>query len=131
MGLKSKALRVPLIKDIKEKAKSNTNFRHVLETGKYTQVVIMSIPVGGEIGEEIHSDTDQVLYCVEGEGKVILDGKEDIFKEDDLVLVEAGTKHNFTNTGDEDMKIITFYSPPHHPQGTIHQTKKEAEKVNY
>lgn len=120
-----------LIRDIEELAKKNNDFRQVLETGKHTQVVIMSMPVGGDIGEEVHPETDQVLFCIDGEGKVILNGKEEVFEEGDLALVESGTKHNFINTGDEDMKILTFYSPPHHPQGTIHKTKEEAQKANY
>ena len=117
-----------LIKNIKQKAKENTYFRSVLETSTHTQVVIMSIPPQGEIGEEIHNDNDQVLYLVEGEGKVILESEEKPFETGDLVLVSAGTKHNFVNTGSSDLKIITTYSPPHHPKDTIHKTKEEAEK---
>lgn len=119
------------ISDIKQKAKHNKFFREVLETGKYTQVVVMSIPPGGEIGEETHTDTDQVLYLVNGVGKVILDGLKHHFNKHDMVLVNAGTKHNFINTGEEDMKIITMYSPPHHPVGTIHRTKDDADKASY
>lgn len=119
------------IEDIKEKAKQNKYFRQVLETGEHTQVVIMNIPPGGEIGEEVHLDNDQILYLVKGEGKAVLDGDEKPFREHDLVLVNAGTKHNFINTGTEDMKIITTYSPPHHPVGTIHKTKAEADEAGY
>ena len=108
-----------MIQDIVSKAKANTDFRQVLETSTHTQIVIMSIPVGGDIGEEIHTDNDQVLFLVEGEGKVILDGVESSYKTGDIVLVPAGTKHNFLNTGTTDLKIITTYSPPHHPPGTI------------
>lgn len=118
-----------MIKDIKDKAKENTFFRHVLETGDWAQVVLMSIPAGGEIGEEVHEATDQVLYLVEGNGKAVIDGDEQPFDEGDLILVKEGTKHNFINTGDEDLKIITIYSPPHHPGGTIHKTKEEADKA--
>lgn len=117
-----------MIKNIKEKALENTYFRQVLETGKNTQVVIMSIPKGGEIGSETHPENDQVLYLVEGQGRVVLDGVEAVFEKGDLVLVKAGTVHNFINSGERDMKIITTYSPPHHPDGTIHKTKEEAEK---
>ncbi len=119
------------LQDINSQAKHNPYFRHVLETGKYTQVVIMSIPPGGEIGSEVHPDTDQVLYLVEGEGKVVLNGEEASFKVGDLVLVHAGIEHNFITIGDIPMKIITMYSPPHHPEGTIHETKSDAEKANY
>lgn len=119
------------IEDITGKAKQNTFFRQVLETGKHTQIVVMSIPAGGEIGEETHQGTDQVLYLVEGEAKVVLNGEEKAYKNGDIVLVHDGTRHNFINTGAQDLKIITMYSPPHHPAGTIHKTKQEAEKANY
>lgn len=120
-----------LIEDIEAKAKQNTDFRQVLETGKNTQIVIMSIPPQGEIGEEVHDTNDQVLYLVEGEGKVVLNGEELPYQKGDLVLVKAGTKHNFVNTGTSDLKIITTYSPPHHPTGTIHKTKAEADSAGY
>ena len=120
-----------LISDITTQAKSNTFFRQVLETGEHTQVVIMSIPPSGEIGEEVHKDNDQILFCVEGVGKVILEGEGAEFKQNDLVLVRAGTKHNFINTSSTDLKIITSYSPPHHPEGTIHKTKQEADQAKY
>lgn len=119
------------VSDIKHIAKRNTSFRQVLETGTYTQVVVMCIPPGEDIGEEIHSDTDQILYLVKGEGRLMMNGEKRPFKKHDLVLVHAGTKHNFVNTGEEEMKIITMYSPPHHPVGTIHRTKADAEKANY
>ena len=80
---------------------------------------------------ETHPDNDQVLYFVDGEGKAILSGEEAVIKKGDLVLVKAGTEHNFINTGDEDLKIITTYSPPHHPAGTIHKTKEEASQASY
>ena len=119
------------IHDIKDKAKENTFFRQVLSTGEHTQIVVMSIPVGDDIGEETHPDTDQVLYFVKGEGKAVLNGEEVNFEKDDIFLVKAGTKHNFINIGDEDLKIITAYSPPHHPDGTVHKTKVEAAAANY
>lgn len=120
-----------LIKNINEKAKNNTYFRQVLETGKNTQIVIMSIPPGGEIGMEVHEKEDQVLYLLEGSGKVILQGEEENYKAGDIVLVRHGTNHNFINIGNTDLKIITTYSPPHHPQGTIHKTKEEADHAGY
>lgn len=114
--------------DIKEKAKMNTNFREVVETGKDTQIVIMSLLPNEDIGEEVHPKNDQVLYLVEGEGKAVLDDEAMLFREGDMVLVKAGTKHNFINTGEKDMKIITLYSPPAHMKGTIHKTKQDAQK---
>ena len=118
-----------LVKSIDHQAKQNEYFRRVLETGLHTQVVIMSIPANGEIGLEAHRDNDQVLYLIEGSGKVSLNGKESAFETGDLVLVKAGVKHNFINLGKAPMKIITTYSPPHHPAGTVHKTKSEADQA--
>ncbi|HEX7455931.1 MAG TPA: cupin domain-containing protein [Candidatus Nanoarchaeia archaeon] len=120
-----------LVKKVKQKALDNSYFRQVLETGDNTQIVVMSIPPGGEIGMEVHDKEDQVLYFVAGEGEVIIEGETQGIEEGDIVLVHKGTKHNFKNTGLEDLKIITTYSPPHHPTGTIHKTKEEADKAGY
>jgi len=113
--------------NVNQQALDNNFFRHVLATGDQTQVVIMSIDPGTDIGSEVHPDNDQVLYLVSGQGKVVLNGNEQPFAQGDLVLVPAGTEHNFITEGDEPMKIITTYSPPHHAEGTIHKTKAEAE----
>ncbi|MFA5932481.1 MAG: cupin domain-containing protein [Microgenomates group bacterium] len=117
--------------DVNSQAIQSTDFRRVLDTGEFTQVVIMSINPGEDIGSEIHADTDQVLYLVKGEGKVVLNKEEAPFKVGDVVLVHAGTEHNFITTGSEPMKIITMYSPPHHPPETIHETKEEAQEAKY
>jgi len=114
------------LKDINGQCRQNTYFRHVLTTGPNTQVVIMSIKPGEDIGEETHPDNDQVLYLLSGSGKAVLDHQESDYKAGDLVLVPAGRLHNFINTGSGDLKIITAYSPPHHPDGTVHKTKAEA-----
>lgn len=119
------------IRDIYEQSIDNEYFRQVLATGKHVQVVIMSIPAGEDIGEETHPDNDQVLYLAEGYGEAVLDGKTGHFCPGDIYLVPAGTKHNFINKGDKPLKIITSYSPPHHPDGTIHKTKAEAEAADY
>lgn len=130
-GQSYKHLMKSFIGDVSAKAKENSYFRQVLETGNHTQIVIMSIKPGEEIGEEIHPENDQMLYFVEGQGKAVLEGEEVVFDKDDIFLVKAGTKHNFINTGAIDLKIITSYSPPHHPSGTIHKTKEEADKAGY
>lgn len=117
--------------NIEQQAKANNYFRHVLATGKHAQVVIMSIEAGGEIGEETHTDNDQVLYLVDGQGRVVLNGEEKPFNKGDLVLVLAGTRHNFVSDGSGPMKIITTYSPPHHPDATIHKTKAEADQAEH
>lgn len=114
------------IENILNQAKRNDNFRRVLTTGEHTQVVVMSIPPKGEIGEEVHPDNDQVLLLVEGAGTAVLDGDEKPFEVGDLVLVPAGTMHNFV-AEDDGMQIVTTYSPPHHAEGTVHATKAEAD----
>jgi mannose-6-phosphate isomerase-like protein (cupin superfamily) len=118
---------MPFNEDIVERAKRNTYFREVLATGPHAQVVVMSIPPGGEIGEEVHTGVDQVLVFVSGEGVAILDGERTRVGPERLVLVPAGTRHNFVNTGAADLRLYTIYAPPEHAPGTIHRTKAEAD----
>lgn len=113
--------------DIVAAARSNDAFRRVVDTGEHEQVVVMTIPAGGEIGEEVHSDTDQVLIFVEGHAEAQLGGKSSEVGPNDLVFVRAGVKHNFLNRGDAPLRLITIYAPPHHEPGTVHQTKAEAD----
>lgn len=114
--------------DIKKLALENTNFRKVVYTGQNSQLVLMSIPKGGEIGEETHHQTDQLLFLVEGAGETIIEGQSSPFTDNEVVFVPAGTKHNFKNTSEEDLKLYTVYSPPAHKDGTIHKTKQDADK---
>lgn len=114
--------------NLKKLVRENNNFRKVIFTGKHSQLVLMSIAPGEEIGEEIHSHTDQILFLVEGEGQAILEGESSDFKKKDVVFVPAGTKHNFVNTGNEALKLYTVYSPPEHKIGTIHKTKADTYK---
>lgn len=113
--------------DILQAAWGNDAFRRVIETGEHEQVVVMTIPPHGEIGEEIHPDTDQVLVFVAGRGEAQLDGRASEVGPNDMVLVRAGTRHNFRNTGDEPLRLITVYAPPEHPAGTVHLTKEAAD----
>jgi mannose-6-phosphate isomerase-like protein (cupin superfamily) len=121
---------MPFNEDIVKRAKANAYFREVLSTGPHSQVVVMSIPPGGEIGEEVHGDVDQVLVFVEGEGQAILDGQQAAVAVDRLVHVPAGTRHNFVNTGTGDLRLYTIYAPPEHEPGTIHKTKAEADAAH-
>lgn len=116
--------------DIVKKAKSNSYFREVLATGPHSQVVVMSIPPGGEIGTEVHPGIDQVLVFVQGEGQAILNGEKSVVSVDRLVQVPAGTRHNFVNTGKTDLRLYTIYAPPEHAPGTIHKTKAEADAAH-
>lgn len=118
----------PFHSDIYKEAELNNNFRKVLATGQKSQIVVMSIPVGGEIGQETHPHTDQTLIFVEGTGIGILNGKEFKIKAHDIVLVPAGTQHNFVNTGSKALKLFTIYAPPAHRTTTVHKTKEDADK---
>lgn len=113
--------------DIVAAAKANRFFRQVLSTGPHAQIVVMSIPPGGEIGEEVHERVDQVLAFVAGDGIAILEGEESAVGPDRLVHVPAGLRHNVINRGATDLQLYTVYAPPQHAQGTIHRTKAEAD----
>ena len=116
---------------IEEAARANTDFRRVLYTGPHAQLVVMSIPPGGEIGEETHDDVDQTLAFVVGDGQAILDGETTPVGPEDLVFVPAGTRHNFRNSGEGELKLYTVYAPPEHPDGTVHRTKAEADAAEH
>lgn len=113
--------------DIQAAAWTNDAFRREVVTGKHEQVVVMTIPPGGEIGDEVHPDNDQVLVFLDGNGEAIIEGVTSPVAPNDLVFVHAGTRHNFINTGDGPMRLVTLYAPPHHAPGTVHQTKEEAD----
>ena len=117
----------PFNEDILARAKRNSFFREVVATGPHAQIVVMSIPPAGEIGEEVHEDVDQVLAFVEGEGFAVLEGQRSAVSPGRLVLVPAGTRHNFVNEGSVDLKLYTVYTAPKHAPGTIHRTKAEAD----
>ena len=117
--------------DIVVAARSNEAFRREILTGEHEQVVVMTIPPGGEIGDEVHPDTDQVLAFVDGRGEAVLDGQRSAIGPNDLVFVRAGTRHNFLNTGDAPLRLITIYAPPEHEPGTVHQTKVEADAAEH
>jgi len=107
----------------KKLAKANTNFRQVLQTGQFSQIVAMSIPAGGDIGEEVHDATDQLFVVADGDGEAMVGGETRQIEEKDLVFVPAGARHNIKNTGSEDLKLITIYAPPAHPDGEVQVTK--------
>lgn len=115
--------------NIFEAAKSNDNFRKELITGKHSQVVLMSIPVDGEIGQEVHK-VDQTLVFVEGKGQAIINGHTSDVAPYTLVFVPAGAQHNFINTGDQPLKLFTIYAPPQHAPGTIEKDKPETEEYD-
>jgi len=102
------------------------DFRRVLWTGEHTQLVIMTIQPGEDIGEEVHPDNDQILSFVSGVAEAIIEGESRQVVPGDLVVVPAGTKHNFVNAGPNPLVLYTVYGPPEHPDGTVHHTKAEA-----
>ncbi len=116
----------PYVVNVTKAAKENDFFRKVLFTGAKSQLVLMSLLPGEEIGTEVH-EVDQILYAVEGDGKAVLEGVAEKFEQGEIVFVPAGVQHNVINADDEPMKLFTIYAPPEHAAGTIHRTKAEAE----
>jgi len=113
--------------DIEAETIGNTNFRKVLFTGVHSQLVVMSLLPGEDIGMEVHANVDQFFRFESGVGKAVLNGEEILFKANDVVIVPAGTNHNIINTSTtEPLKLYTIYSPANHPEGTIHATKEDA-----
>ena len=114
------------VTNIEKDSLENDNFRKVLYTAKNSQLVVMSIKLGEDIGEEVH-ELDQFIRCEAGEGKAVLDGVEHEISDGYAVIIPAGTKHNIINTSsDKLLKLYTIYSPPEHRDGVLHQTKEQA-----
>lgn len=105
---------------------TNTNFRKVLHTGQYGQVVAMCLPAGVDIGAEAHATTDQIFLFIKGVAEVLVANEVRSVGEGDILYVPAGSLHNITNTGANDLKLISIYCPPTHADGTIHATKADA-----
>ena len=110
-------------------AEQSADFRRVLWTGRHTQLVIMTLPVSGEIGDEVHEDTDQILTFVSGTGEARVGPDARKVTSGDLVVVPAGTQHNVVNTGPIPLVLYTVYGPPEHAEGAVHATKEEAEEA--
>jgi len=123
----------PYVLDIEDATEKNTNFRATLWTGTHLQLTVMSIPVGEDIGLEVHHNTDQFLRIEQGTGKVRMGPTEtDItftaeVEPDSVIFVPAGMWHDVINTGEADLKLYTLYGPPDHVPGTLHPTKHDAE----
>lgn len=106
----------------------NADFRRVVYTAKEMQLVLMTLPPGGEIGEEMHPDRDQFFRVEEGQGEVLIDGTWTAFKDDWAIVVPSGARHNVRNTGKNPLKLYTIYAPPEHADGTVHRTKADADR---
>lgn len=113
--------------DIIAQARANDAFRRVIHTGAHEQVVVMTLPPGGEIGAEVHPTTDQLFIIVEGTAEARLGETARPAVANDLVFVGAGTRHNIVNRGTTALRLITVYAPPAHAPGTVHLTKAEAD----
>jgi mannose-6-phosphate isomerase-like protein (cupin superfamily) len=118
--------------NIEKETKDNTDYRRVLYTAKNSQLVVMSIEPGDEIGNEIH-ELDQFIRIEKGNAKAILNNGETEYelKDDFAIIVPSGTWHNIINTGNESLKLYTVYSPPEHKDKTIHRTKSEEQEEHF
>lgn len=115
--------------NIEKDTKENRNFRNVVYTGKHLQLVLMTLKPGEDIGEEVHTGTDQFFRFESGTGKCLIDSHEYRIKEGDALVVPAGAKHNVINTNaEEELKLYTLYGPPHHKDGIVQGSKEEAER---
>ena len=112
---------------IEEITEANSNFRKVVFTGKHSQLVVMSIKPGEDIGKEVHDNVDQFFRIEEGVGEIEINGEKTQVSDGFGIVVPAGAEHNLSNTSEsEDLKLYTIYSPANHPEGTIHVTREEA-----
>lgn len=113
--------------DVMKATIANNDFRRVLYTGKYLQLVLMTLRPGEEIGAEVHHDRDQFFRFEEGEGTVDIDGTANPVEDDFAVIVPAGARHNVRNTGDRPLRFYTLYGPPEHKDGIVQSTKADAD----
>ena len=111
--------------NIEKDTVKNKNYRKVLFTGKTSQLVVMSLKEGEEIGEEVHSDIDQFIRIEQGQATAVLNGKKLKLKEDDAIIVPAGMKHNIINNSKGELKLYSIYSPPEHAPNTLQKTKQD------
>jgi len=116
------------IQNIEQLTLANENFRQVLYTAPHSQLVLMALKPGEEIGEEVHEENDQFFRFEQGQGKVVIDGVEHQVGDGVVVIVPAGASHNVINGSQtESLKMYTIYSPAHHRDGVVHETKAQAE----
>lgn len=115
------------VDDIEKATVANEDFRRVLYTGKNLQLVLMTLPPGCDIGEEVHEDRDQFFRIEDGTGEIRIDGTANKVEGDFAVIVPAGARHNVINTGDAPLRLYTIYAPPEHRDGVVHKTKEQAE----
>ncbi|RJR15371.1 cupin domain-containing protein [Candidatus Microgenomates bacterium] len=117
------------VDDIEKITLANTYFRYVVFTAPHSQLVVMCLAPGEEIGIEVHTENDQFLRIEKGTGKAVIDGEVSEIHDGFAIIIPAGSMHNIINSSSGEMKLYTIYSPPHHPDSTTHKTKAEALKV--
>jgi mannose-6-phosphate isomerase-like protein (cupin superfamily) len=116
------------VDNIEQRTIENEDFRRVLYTGKHLQLVLMTLPPGCDIGEEVHEDRDQFFRIEQGEGEIRIDGVANRVEDDFAVIVPAGARHNVVNTGSVPLRLYTIYGPPEHRDKVVHKTKEDAER---
>lgn len=117
--------------NIEQETLENTDYRRVVFTGNYTQLVLMNIQPGDEIGNEVHG-LDQFIRAEKGTGKVVLNGSDEYeLAAEHAVIIPAGMQHNVINTGDEELKLYSLYSMPEHKHGTVHATKADEQEEHF
>ena len=116
------------VDNIEQATVANEDFRRVLYTGRHLQLVLMTLPPGCDIGEEVHDDRDQFFRIEQGEGEIRIDGVANRVEDDFAVIVPAGARHNVVNTGSAPLRLYTLYGPPEHRDGVVHATKDDAER---
>jgi mannose-6-phosphate isomerase-like protein (cupin superfamily) len=120
------------VTNIERDALENEDFRRVLYTGSNIQLVLMTLRPGEEIGMEVHDGHDQFLRVEQGTGTIVIDGRERGLEDGSAAVIPAGARHNVVNTSDSaPLRLYTLYSPPEHPDGTVHPTRAEAEAAGH
>lgn len=119
------------VTNIEDVTQKNDYFRRVLYTAPHSQLVVMALQPGEDIGMETHAEHDQFIRIEKGAGKSVLNGEEQVLGDGSAVVIPAGTEHNIINTGDSVMKLYTVYTPPEHEDGTVHKTKEEALSAHH
>ena len=127
--MEAKKTKKGFVADMEKETRKNTDFRRVLYTGRFSQLVLMKLAPGEEIGEEVHDTVDQFFRFEEGEGMVIIDGVKLRVQDGSGVIVPSGARHNVLNTSSKkDLKLYTIYSPPEHQDKVVRHTKADALK---
>ena len=118
----------PFQTNVLEQARKNDAYRRVLFTGARSQLVLMAIPVGGDIGLETHAHVEQLIFIASGQGKAIVNGVETPLSAGAVLVATPLARHNVVNTGSEPLRIYTVYAPPNHLDGRVQASKADAQK---